>query len=722
MSVLRSALTARASSTARLRPRSTAAIDSSVSLQRLRQPTASFGNSVRPDPREDDIVTAPTTVNPDHVDHEREFILSVLSTTATKRDARNYLARYQPQTRKKQAQRTAQKYGQQLERQTAAAVEKNNGWRLKQTGVNLGNLYAPTKAMQESPVFTHQELPEETIPEEEVVQPLHVALVKVRAVDLWDEGTLYGVGLTLGQLVRLGLSIAVVVDCDEEGSPDAPEKITKEWREKANEQADRVVESLCRTTPQGGVRINDALSISNPENEFFSSKVEVRGGVNVEYPNLLIPLLQGGKIPVIPPIAFTRGDFKVTRIQPDDAMLALTREFSGIRHIADRKVTARPSEEITLERVIVLDPLGGIPFPNRDDRAHVFINLEQEYEAIRKDLQEAQIAMAEQAKKKGWLPNPFAKFTKRELASLPPVNPRVLGSPDKPLRHLKNLDLVERTLRLLPPVSSALILTPAEAAISAISSDPSTPGVRTRRQKNPLIHNLLTDKPMVSSSHPDSPLAQIPSIMPATFVKRGMPVTMIPDPNIEPWRPPQPGEPSLDLTDPRIDFPRLVHLIEDSFGRKLDVQHYLDRIKNKLAGVIIAGEYEGGAILTWEYPPDAIGPNGERIPRPPVPYLDKFAVLKRAQGSGGVADVVFKAMVRTCFPDGVVWRSRRDNPVNKWYFERSTGTLKLDAWDGSKWTMFWTTEDMEKDEQVWKDYQEVCKGIVASWVDKRPPD
>ncbi|KAL1648376.1 Amino-acid acetyltransferase, mitochondrial [Diplodia intermedia] len=709
MSVLRSALTARASTTARLRRR------------RLRQPAASFGNSVRPDPREDDIVTTTPTVIPDHVDHEREFILSVLSTTATKRDARNYLARYQPQTRKKQAHRTAKKYEQHLERETAAAVEKHNGWRLKQTGVNLGSLYAPTRAMQESPVFIHQELPEEAIPEE-VVQPLHIALVKVRAVDLWDEATLYGVGLTLGQLVRLGLSIAVVVDCDEEGSPDAPERLTKEWRNKANEQADRVVESLRRTTPQGAVRINDALSVANYENEFFSNLLEVRGGVKVEYPNLLLPVLHGGKIPVIPPIAFTKGDFKVARVQPDDAMLALTRQFSGIQNIAERKDTAA-SPEMTLERVIVLDPLGGVPFPNRDDRAHVFINLEQEYEDIRKDLQEAQRAMSQQAKKKGWLPTAFSKFTKRELALLPPVNPRVLGSPDKPLRHLKNLDLVQRTLRLLPPVSSALILTPAEAAISAMPNDPSTPGVRTRQQKNPLIHNLLTDKPMVSSSHPDSPLAQIPSIMPATFVKRGMPVTMIPNPNTEPWRPPQPGQPSLDLTDPRIDFPRLVHLIEDSFGRKLDVQHYMDRIKNKLAGIIIAGEYEGGAILTWEYPPDAIGPDGERIPRPPVPYLDKFAVLKRAQGSGGVADVVFKAMVRTCFPDGVVWRSRRDNPVNKWYFERSTGTLKVDAWDGSQWTMFWTTEDVERDERVWKDYQEVCRGIVASWVDKgRPAD
>lgn len=679
---------------------------------------------MRPDPRDDDVVTKPSTVNPDHVDHEREFILSVLSTTATKRDARSYLARYQPQTRKKRAQGIAKRY-EQVERASGPAVEEHNGWLLKRTGVNLGTLYTPSKAMLESPVFKHQELPEETIPEEEIIHPLHVALVKIRAVELWDADTLYGVSLTLGQLVRLGLSIAVVVDCDEESTPDAPGQLTSEWRDKANSQADRIVESLRRTTPQGAVRINDALTISDIKQE-VPSKASVQGGVEVEYPELLLPLLQGGKIPVIPPLAFTKGEFKATRIQPDDVMLALTREFSGIRKVASEKDNAiSRSENTTLERIIVLDPLGGIPFPNRDDRAHVFINLEQEYEGIKKDLRDAQVAVSQSQdkKSKGWFSKSFAKFTKRELAALPPVNPRVLGSPDKPGRHLKNLCLVQQALTLLPPASSALILTPAEAAISATSSDPSTPGVSTRRQKNPLIHNLLTDKPMVSSSHPDSPLAQIPSIMPATFVKRGMPVTMIPNPNLEPWRPPQPGQPTFDLfTDPRIDFPRLLNLIEDSFGRKLDVEHYLDRIKNKLAGVIIAGEYEGGAILTWEYPPETRGPDGERVARPPVPYLDKFAVLKRAQGSGGVADVVFKAMVRTCFPDGVVWRSRRDNPVNKWYFERSTGTLKLDAWDGTCWTMFWTTEDVEEDKELWRDYQEVCRGIVASWVDKKAPD
>jgi amino-acid N-acetyltransferase len=131
--------------------------------------------------------------------------------------------------------------------------------------------------------------------------------------------------------------------------------------------------------------------------------------------------------------------------------------------------------------------------------------------------------------------------------------------------------------------------------------------------------------------------------------------------------------------------------------------------------VIIAGEYEGGAILTWETPPGVLDYGTADSRARMVPYLDKFAVLKRSQGSS-VADIVFKAMVRDCFPSGVCWRSRRQNPVNKWYFERSRGTWKL---PGTGWTMFWTTPDLSMDQQTFRDYEGVCRGIVPSWADNK---
>jgi amino-acid N-acetyltransferase len=164
-----------------------------------------------------------------------------------------------------------------------------------------------------------------------------------------------------------------------------------------------------------------------------------------------------------------------------------------------------------------------------------------------------------------------------------------------------------------------------------------------------------------------------------------------------------------------VDLPRLVYLIEDSFNRKLDVNHYLNRVEKSLAGIIIAGEYEGGAILTWERP---FGMDEETAYKSGrlVPYLDKFAVLKKSQGAGGVADIVFNAMVRDCFPEGVCWRSRKNNPVNKWYFERSRGTMKL---PGSDWSMFWTTAGVTLKGETLRDYEDVCRNILPSWADKR---
>jgi amino-acid N-acetyltransferase len=79
-----------------------------------------------------------------------------------------------------------------------------------------------------------------------------------------------------------------------------------------------------------------------------------------------------------------------------------------------------------------------------------------------------------------------------------------------------------------------------------------------------------------------------------------------------------------------------------------------------------------------------------------------------------VADIVFNAMVRSCFPNGVCWRSRKNNPVNKWYFERSLGTWKL---SDTNWTMFWTTPGLVEDSQKFRDYEAVCRSIQPSWAD-----
>ncbi|KAF2475876.1 N-acetylglutamate synthase [Lindgomyces ingoldianus] len=698
---------------------------------------------------------------------ERDQLIKSLKESPGKRDARNFLKHFD--TPKK------------VELIAAPGVERvvsdfvgqahHSTRRLDPAGVNLGNLYEPAKAIQESPVFIQQSLTKELIPEN--VEPLHIALVKLRQPQELDDEKLRGIALTLSQMVRLGMNIAVVVDCDED-APEAPLVLSPAWEQTVREQISRIVDALAEFNEPGVFEIDHALSISNIDTP-VPSTVQVQGGVEVKSDYLLLPLIEEGIIPVLPSIAYD-ADVRKVRVDPDDVVLALTRKFAGIT--AQKVEESEPdkmceklyqkSKPITdkpiLDRIIILDPRGGIPHENRIDGAHVFINLEAEYRDVKNDLKRFSSTFSGSKRKDSHSPsgdsNPISKFAESEIPSLATYLTKHLPGKSLFNRHMRNLDVVQRALKLLPPSSSALIITPTEAAASSQTSVISKPPteVRTRRSKNPLIHNLLTDKPMVSSSLP-APFVTRPVAStapnPPTFLKKGIPVTMIPDPRISgPWQPPSLENPSIELeNDPQVNFPKLVDLIDDSFRRKLDVKHYLDRIRGRVAGIIIAGNYEGGAICTWETPPPL--PSSESKTHintstlPPdspvwIPYLDKFAVLTSSQGSGGVADIVWGALTRSCFPHGLVWRSRSSNPVNKWYFERAVGMWNL---PGGQWTMFWTTEgvveewaerqksledarkrgeDSEKgwkgDMTRWDAYVRVCGGVAPSWADGKRPD
>lgn len=574
----------------------------------------------------------------------QELFLDVLGSTATKREAKSYLSRFRSEKPRSDRPRF-----------------QNS--RRADVGVNLGNLYVPVRAIDQSPRFVQGQ--NRAHAPNDAVESLHIALVKIRQPQLINETTLKGVALTLVQLSRLGMSSVVVVDCENK-----KQYHDSDMRKLATEQVDRVAAAIEYHDTHGVRRIDNALQITGIATGLHSS-VKVRSHIQIANRNLLLSPMRKGKIPIVAPVAFASASQALVHAPADEAMLALTRDFAGLQPRisldtepqAVAENIANMQKAISLDRVIILDPLGGIPSFDNQHRSHVFINLEQEYDAVKSEL--------------------------------------------LPKDHSCNLELLRDTLAILPPSSSGLLTTPEVAANSNRQDANPAPGVGTRRQRNPLIHNLLTNKPVFSSSLPSERVQQ-PSMygkehsspIPATFVKRGMPVNIIPDPKAKPWKPPSASNPPIQLSDPRIDLPRLIYLIEDSFNRKLDVPHYLGRIQNRIAGIIVAGEYEGGAILTWES-----SLNGTM-----VPYLDKFAVLKRSQGAGGVADIVFKAMVRSCFPDGVCWRSRKDNPVNKWYFERARGSWKLPA---SNWTMFWTGEG----NGMLDDYENVCRRVEPSWAD-----
>jgi amino-acid N-acetyltransferase len=640
----------------------------------------------------------------------------LLSSASTKREAKSYLARLKASPAKSSQDSTPD-------------PPKESVSESLPSGVNLGSFYGASRAVYDSPVFRQDTTP--TPRAQELPERLHLALIKITTPQLLDNAVISGVAKTLSQLVRLGMACCVVVD---PGKMDGAAV-----RQTAIEQANRISAAIDEQPDSKSFRLDSALSISEGSDQLtvLSRKV-------------LLSALRGGHVVLVTPIAYLEDNPRAVPVSANDATLALTREFAGLSVNPDpdedpaitvERISAL-QKEVSLDRVIVLDALGGIPAFKGPQLSHVFINMEQEFDQIKDELLQARGSvtgndsdLTKQVNNEATLSilesNPFSKFVNQEVVS-PVQSGQFHQLPgeramEKALDgHLENLRLAQQALAMLPSASSGIITSPQEVSHSArapqeAASDLSAVG--TRRQRNPLIHNLLTDKPLLSSSLPPGrrgasnsgvPNAFSPLTSHTTFVKRGTPLTILPNPYTKPWTAHM--QPRLGLNDPSIDLPRLVTLIEDSFDRKLDVQNYLDRVNSRIAGVIVAGEYEGGAILTWETPPGVPDDGSEASNARMVPYLDKFAVLKRSQGAGGVADVVFNAMVRTCFPDGVCWRSRMDNPVNKWYFERSSGTWKL---ADSNWTMFWTTPGLVEDSRRFQDYEAVCRAIQPSWADKK---
>ncbi|KAJ6604505.1 mitochondrial amino-acid acetyltransferase [Mycena vulgaris] len=226
---------------------------------------------------------------------------------------------------------------------------------------------------------------------------------------------------------------------------------------------------------------------------------------------------------------------------------------------------------------------------------------------------------------------------------------------------LSNLALARMCLTYMPPTSSAVMV--------------------SHRSPSSLIANLITNKPALSSSLPHALLQgnrRLTAHTP-TLLRRGLPIRVL-------------------RTTNDIDRPKLNALLEQSFGRILDQKAFYQRLEQTLDFVIIAGDYVGAAIVTNEPCEGSTAP---------ISYLDKFAVLPSHQGDGTV-DFLWVALHDESYglghpfsanPNGgkggmgegrdLVWRSRANNPVNKWYFERSSGHIRMGSW-----VLFWC--DAEK--------------------------
>ncbi|KAI9316600.1 hypothetical protein BX666DRAFT_2040992 [Dichotomocladium elegans] len=250
-------------------------------------------------------------------------------------------------------------------------------------------------------------------------------------------------------------------------------------------------------------------------------------------------------------------------------------------------------------KVVVINNEGGIANHERPGTAHSLINIQEEYDQIVDVFQQ----------RPDW----------REMYPT----------------AISNLTMIRNCLSELPTTSSAIMV--------PIASLPSA-----------LITNLVTDKPLYSSSLPTEDLRCI-NKMRATVLRHGIKIH------------------NYDTLD-ALNLDKLTALMEASFQKKLDVDGFYTRLRHVLAGAIIAGDYEGAVIMTKETPPGMA--EGHY-------YLDKFAIAPTSQGIG-LTDILWKRMC-DAYPE-LLWRSRKDNGVNKWYFERSNGYLRL---KDTNWVLFW---------------------------------
>ncbi|KAK0522710.1 Amino-acid acetyltransferase, mitochondrial [Tilletia horrida] len=446
--------------------------------------------------------------------------------------------------------------------------------------------------------------------------------------------------------------------------------------------------------------------------------------------------LLSDQLPVLAPIALYEdphdgGAERALAVTADDTLVGLAREMSDAAIQAAKrrqrvylsgapsgdnkaaaaedagKEDAAPAAAVTEQddldlmplRLMVINREGGIPSHARGGNPHLSINLASEYSQIHRTF-----------------------IWNRSHASA-----------------LRNLRTVKDCLAYMPhPTSSGVVV--------------------SHRSPKSLIANLITNKAAHSPSLPHSLLEGRNDVRHTpTIVRWGLPVRVLE--RIE-----------------EVELDKLGDLLEVSFGRTLDRENYFERLRRRLDFVIVAGDYQGAAIVTKEWAPgeeelanaqqtqaqaqdastsaaqattplmavdeldaraaetlvnntaaaanvslDADDDGGEpqqqqqqerqqqqqqqlQQPLEPIAYLDKFAVLPSLRGSGvvdflwgalrdevhglGLLDALNENGGKGGFGAGrdLVWKSRGENTVNRWYFERSNGFVRIPGGGGTTTT------------------------------------
>ncbi len=170
-------------------------------------------------------------------------------------------------------------------------------------------------------------------------------------------------------------------------------------------------------------------------------------------------------------------------------------------------------------------------------------------------------------------------------------------------------------------------------------------GMRVKMEQ---IHDLLMELPPSSSLSITRPSEMAKELFThrgsGTLVRRGEKIRVV------------------DSWD-QVDLERFASLVSTSFGRAL-ADDYFEGLD--LRRLYLSEHYRAAIVVST-----SAG----------APYMDKFAVIEEAQGEG-LGRAIWDTM-RAEY-GSLSWRSRRENPINEFYFAQSDGAAKA-----GPWTVFW---------------------------------
>lgn len=595
------------------------------------------------------------------VGHPQEFILSILEAQPSARDTRSYFKAFAPiQPAKRLSlidaarQLPSEDLLQLAESPSSAATDQSGRGASSEATDFRGTepeSESETEAARAARRLIEQALPEDKAEKAELVESLlnpvtkHVAVVKIqgpfraRQIESIIEGLIY--------LEKLGLTSIIVLDDETWQSGNHLGLGSSHLRNEMIQFANDLVEALENKGARSIALIKNIFRLKDDDDaEHHKSrrKLSARDGngtdpavlshtTKIDSIEPLRAAIRRGEIPVIPPIAYDMV-FGAVAVPANDAVISLVSALAeagaqqtDTKHATGISQGAVDGIDLTPLRMMIINREGGVPSPARGGNPHLSINLASEYDYI------------------------------HETFIWQNTHPT----------SLQNLALVNSCLLQLPRESSAVIV--------------------SHRSPKSLIANLITNKPAHSPSLHHSLLPAKHMQHFPTIVRRGLPIRVIRD---------------LD----QVDKHKLTKLMESSFRQKLNEDEYYARLERDMDFIIVAGEgeadYQAAAIVTLEKDP-------RNTASVPISYLDKFAVLPSLQGDGTV-DFLWTALRDETFglglldalnPNGgkegigfgtdLVWRSRADNPVNKWYFERSNGHIHLPEMGrgGTAGTLFW---------------------------------